>query len=70
MKEVTKDKVYMISLICRILKIQQTGGYKKKGANSKIQRTSKWLPVRRAHIRWGREADSTGRNRPRMYEIT
>ena len=31
-----KDKYYMISLICGILKIQQTSEYNKKAADSQI----------------------------------
>ena len=41
------DKYYMISLIYEILKIQQTGEYNKKAADSQIQRTNQWLPVGR-----------------------
>ena len=35
-----KDKYCMLSLICGILKIQQTGEYTKKEADSQIQRTN------------------------------
>ena len=42
-----KDKYCMISLICGILKIQQTSEYNKKEADSHIQRTNQQLPVGR-----------------------
>ena len=41
---VLKDLYSMISLICGILKVQQTNEYNKKGANSQILR-NQWLPV-------------------------
>ena len=37
----------MISLICGILKIQQTSKYNKKEADTQIERTNLWLPGRR-----------------------
>ena len=42
-----KDKIYMISLICEIQKIQETSGRNKKEADSLIQRTNQWLPMGR-----------------------
>ena len=42
-----KDKYCMTSLICGILKIQQTSEYNKKEAGSQIQRTNEWGPVGR-----------------------
>ena len=38
--QIEKDKYCMVSLICGILKIQQTSEYNKKEADSQIQRTN------------------------------
>ena len=35
-----KDKHYMVSLICRIIKLQQTNEYNKKEAHSQIEQIS------------------------------
>ena len=55
-KKSEKEKYYMISLLCEILKkkIKQVSEYNKKETDSQIQTTNQWTPVGRGERRGAR----------------